>query len=356
MAKRKGARKSAKRSSTRKVGSRGTDADRCAKILGTAGARRGARGGAAAAAPAIQGWPTDPMGGVPPLHLPVPACPEHRCPRASSLQQGRRLPRYIRSEPTGSATGRPPRRCVASAAFWSAAGARGWHPDVGASIPVRLDDGVDLNAYYARNDFPPEDIKQGLSFFHDTVRDVGHRPADHGVLGRESRRRRPRARSRGARQPEAGAVRARLDRSRGVSRVVRGYERDPHGAAAAVRAAGGARGDRRKPATQFVGVARRRAAWVCDSATQSRGGRSRQSPQRGERVRLRGSADVAVHRPGHPVDARGSQLLARVHRRISRSAWRHGDATRAPARALTTFSRPASTWGGSSRRQPRQHR
>ena len=28
------------------------------------------------------------------------------------------------------------------------------------------------NAYYARNDFPPEDIKQGLSFFHDTVRDA----------------------------------------------------------------------------------------------------------------------------------------------------------------------------------------
>jgi hypothetical protein len=59
-----------------------------------------------------------------------------------------------------------------SAAFWSAAGARAWHPQIGASIPVRLDDGVDLNAYYARNDFPPEDIKQGLSFFHDTVRDV----------------------------------------------------------------------------------------------------------------------------------------------------------------------------------------
>lgn len=59
-----------------------------------------------------------------------------------------------------------------SAAFWSAAGARAWHPQIGASIPVRLDDGVDLNAYYARNDFAPEDIKQGLSFFHDTVRDV----------------------------------------------------------------------------------------------------------------------------------------------------------------------------------------
>jgi hypothetical protein len=61
------------------------------------------------------------------------------------------------------------RRC---AAFWAAAGVRVWHRNVGASIPVRLDDGVDLNAFYARNDFPAEDIKQGLSFFHDTVRDV----------------------------------------------------------------------------------------------------------------------------------------------------------------------------------------
>ena len=59
-----------------------------------------------------------------------------------------------------------------SAAFWAASGARAWHRDVGATLPVRLDDGVDLNAYYARNDFPAEDIKQGLSFFHDTVRDV----------------------------------------------------------------------------------------------------------------------------------------------------------------------------------------
>jgi len=59
-----------------------------------------------------------------------------------------------------------------AAAFWTSVGATGWHPDVGASIPVRLDDGVDLNAYYARNDFPAEDVKQGLSFFHDTVRDV----------------------------------------------------------------------------------------------------------------------------------------------------------------------------------------
>jgi len=61
------------------------------------------------------------------------------------------------------------RRC---AAFWRGVGLAGWNPDIGAALPVRLNDGVDLNAYYARNDFPPQDIKQGLSFFHDTVRDA----------------------------------------------------------------------------------------------------------------------------------------------------------------------------------------
>lgn len=59
-----------------------------------------------------------------------------------------------------------------SAAFWSQVGTSAWNRDIGTALPVRLDDGVDLNAYYARNDFPAEDIKQGLSFFHDTVRAV----------------------------------------------------------------------------------------------------------------------------------------------------------------------------------------
>jgi hypothetical protein len=145
MAKKKSARKPRARSSTRKT---------------------------PATTPAIQGWPTDPMGGVPPLQLPVPAMPGTRLP--TRIIAPARAPRP-QVHPIGSDGFRYWTAAEAlrrSAAFWAAAGARGWHRDIGASIPIRLDDGVDLNAYYARNDFPPEDIKQGLSFFHDTVRDV----------------------------------------------------------------------------------------------------------------------------------------------------------------------------------------
>jgi len=53
MAKRKTARKTAKRSPTRKTPAAGKK-----------------RAGAPGAAPAIQGWPTDPMGGVPPPEAP----------------------------------------------------------------------------------------------------------------------------------------------------------------------------------------------------------------------------------------------------------------------------------------------
>jgi len=40
---------------------------------------------------------------------------------------------------------------------------------------VRLDEGVDLNAYYSRDNFPAENVKQGLSFFHDAARDTANR-------------------------------------------------------------------------------------------------------------------------------------------------------------------------------------
>jgi hypothetical protein len=50
-----------------------------------------------------------------------------------------------------------------AASFWGAILPKGtkWHPTNGAQLPVALDDGVDLNAYYNR---------KGLHFFHDTVR------------------------------------------------------------------------------------------------------------------------------------------------------------------------------------------
>jgi hypothetical protein len=154
MAKKKTARKTAKRSPTRKTPATGKK-------------RAGAD-----AAPAIQGWPTDPMGGVPPLQLAVPDMPGAKLP--TRIIAPARAP-VAQVHPLGTDGFRYWTAAEAlrrAAAFWTTAGARGWHRDVGASIPIRLDDGVDLNAYYARNDFPPEDIKQGLSFFHDTVRDV----------------------------------------------------------------------------------------------------------------------------------------------------------------------------------------
>jgi hypothetical protein len=112
------------------------------------------------------------MGGIPPLQLPVPATPG--APLPTRIIAPARAP-VAQVYPLGTEGFRYWTAAEAlrrAASFWNGAGARGWHPDVGASIPVRLDDGVDLNAYYARNDFPQEDVKQGLSFFHDTVRDV----------------------------------------------------------------------------------------------------------------------------------------------------------------------------------------
>jgi hypothetical protein len=111
------------------------------------------------------------MGGLPPLQFPVPAMPGARLP--TRIIAPARAP-VAKVHPLGTAGFRywtAAETLRRAAAFWTTAGARAWHPDVGALIPVRLDDGVDLNAYYAWNNFPPEDVKQGLSFFHDTVRD-----------------------------------------------------------------------------------------------------------------------------------------------------------------------------------------
>ena len=112
------------------------------------------------------------MGGVPPLQLAVPAMPG--APLPTRIIAPARAP-VAQVHPLGTDGFRywtAAESLRRSAAFWATAGARAWHSDIGASIPIRLDDGVDLNAYYARNDFPPEGIKQGLSFFHDTVREV----------------------------------------------------------------------------------------------------------------------------------------------------------------------------------------
>jgi hypothetical protein len=171
MAKRKATAKSARKSATRKTRKSATR-----RAAGRqAPARRATRRTGRAAPPAalIQCWPTDPLGGVPPIQLGVPVLPgtslatrivaPTRTPPAQIHPLGTDGFRYWTAAET----------LRRSAAFWAAAGATGWHPDIGNSIPIRLDDGVDLNAFYARNDFPAEDIKQGLSFFHDSVVDAG---------------------------------------------------------------------------------------------------------------------------------------------------------------------------------------
>ncbi len=120
----------------------------------------------------IQAWQTDPMGGLPTLQRPAPSMPGSRL-RTKIIAPATAPEARVHSVGTaGFRYWTAAEALRRSAAFWAASGARAWHKSVGASLPVRLDDGVDLNAYYARTDFPAEDIKQGLSFFHDTVRDV----------------------------------------------------------------------------------------------------------------------------------------------------------------------------------------
>ena len=121
----------------------------------------------------IQVWPTDPMGSLPPVQQPAPSLPGSPlatrilapAPSAGLFAVGTAEFRFWTAAETL-------RRGVT---FWAAAGAKAWHRDVGASLPVRLDDGVDLNAYYARSAFPSEGIEQGLSFFHDTIRESASR-------------------------------------------------------------------------------------------------------------------------------------------------------------------------------------
>jgi hypothetical protein len=171
MAKRKAARKSARGSSQRKAVS--TRARRTAARTSSAPASRlRRRGRVAAVAPVIQGWPTDPLGGIPPLQFAVPEMPGAALPTRIIAPARVPAPRIYPLGTDGFRYWTAAEALRRAAGFWTSVGAKGWHADVGASIPVRLDDGIDLNAYYARNDFPPEDVKQGLSFFHDTVREV----------------------------------------------------------------------------------------------------------------------------------------------------------------------------------------
>src|SRR4051812_3059897 len=125
-----------------------------------------------AAREVIQCWLTDPMSGLPPLQTTAPALPGTTLATRIVAPKATPAPRVY---PTGSAEFRywsAAEVLRRAAAFWSGVGNKSWNREVGSTLPVRLDDGVDLNAYYARTAFAQENIKQGLSFFHDTVRDA----------------------------------------------------------------------------------------------------------------------------------------------------------------------------------------
>jgi hypothetical protein len=114
------------------------------------------------------------MGGVPPLQFAVPTLPGSSLATRIVAPARAPVPQVHPLETDGFRYWTAAETLRRSAAFWASAGVTGWHSEIGTSIPVRLDDGIDLNAFYARNDFPAEDVKQGLSFFHDTVVDASN--------------------------------------------------------------------------------------------------------------------------------------------------------------------------------------
>ena len=120
----------------------------------------------------IQCWPTDPMGGLPPIQVSAPQLPGAALataviapPKAPAAQVHAVGTPEFRYWTAGECLRR-------AAAFWASAGVGAWQGNIGAALPVRLDDGIDLNAYYSRDNFPAQNIKRGLSFFHDTVIDT----------------------------------------------------------------------------------------------------------------------------------------------------------------------------------------
>jgi hypothetical protein len=125
------------------------------------------RGPARAAAPGIEAWEDDPISlpGVAPIARSVPELA--RTPLAISIKGASPAPRAY---PAGTAEFRYWTAAEATrraSDFWSASiGAASWQ--VGKALPVYLDEGEDLNAYYARGGGGE---KAGLSFFHADVLD-----------------------------------------------------------------------------------------------------------------------------------------------------------------------------------------
>ena len=169
MVRKKVASKSAGKSSTRKAGKTAARRTTARASTGIRRARRGAAGNSPHA-PAIQGWPTDPMGGVPPLQLAVPnsrGAASHAYRRSGTGAPAR----SIHWGRTGSATGPRVRHFV----DLQPSGQRQVQgAGIGISEPRSRLAGrrCGSQCVLRANDFPPEDVKQGLSFFHDVVRDA----------------------------------------------------------------------------------------------------------------------------------------------------------------------------------------
>jgi len=112
-------------------------------------------------------WQDDPMSGAEAVEVPAPQL------RAGTLRANMtgRAPTAKRYDP--GTVGFRYWACAAAVGrgidYWTAHLPGGTSWQVGASLPIHLDDGVDLNAYYSRRS-PPD--TPGLHFFHDRAAEV----------------------------------------------------------------------------------------------------------------------------------------------------------------------------------------
>jgi hypothetical protein len=142
----KAVRKAAKKSATK-------SGQHASAVAAPAPNRRKGNGGSQ-----IVAWMDDPMGAGAPIPTPVPALPGTRL--ATVITEPQPAPQVYPKQSSGFRYWAAAEVLRRAATFWLNAlpGNQTWQ--VGAQLPVHLDLGVDLNAYYDR---------ASLSFFHDTV-------------------------------------------------------------------------------------------------------------------------------------------------------------------------------------------
>jgi hypothetical protein len=113
---------------------------------------------ATAAGSGIQAWQDDPLG-LPAVPRPVPKL--NQAPLKFKIKGPAVVPGVY---PIGTPQFRYWTAAEAARRggdFWASKGIKKWQATVGSSLPIGLDNGVDLNAYYDRTQ---------LAFFHDTVK------------------------------------------------------------------------------------------------------------------------------------------------------------------------------------------